>query len=446
MRQTKGDAMSAMIRTDWRLVLLLCAGLVILAGCSEEDPIADPATHDDSDWTLIRSDLARDLEPVVDPVDTETLVGGNHEFALSLLHELGAEGNLLISPLSIRTAFAMVYGGARGQTATEIELALAFGLPAARLHPAWNSLQLALDGRNDPGDEDNPPVELYLTNAVWGRIGYPFVPDYLDLLAVNYGAGVHEIDFLGAPENSRLVINEWVAEKTRRKVLDLLPEQSITSDTAVVLTNALYFCAPWFQPFDADSTATEDFQLLDGGKVSVQMMHKTDGFAYYEDDDCQALEIPFRGRELSMVLILPAGDGYADFVSALDAPALDGILDGLLWQGVSLGMPRFSFEYECQLKAVLMKLGMNLPFTPAADFGGMTQNSLLWISEAYHKTFIKVDEKGTEAAAATAITMVDTGIPDGETAFVANRPFLLLIRDRATDTILFLGCVLEPAE
>jgi len=422
---------------------LMLAGLLLLAGCSDDSTQPIPEAED---WNLIRSDLARDPTPDVDPDDSADLAAGNHEFALALLNELDAGGNLLISPLSIRTAFSMCYAGAVGQTAAEMELALKYGLPQARLHPAWNALDLALDSRNDPGDEDNPPIELYLTNAVWGRLGYPFEQDYLDLLAVHYGAGVYEIDFLDAPEASRLAINEWVADETRRRILDLLPPGSIDATTAVVLTNALYFKAPWSDPFSTDMTAEADFHLLDGSTTSVQMMTKTEGFAYYEDETCRALELPFRRDDLSMVLLLPDAGGFADFVAALDVEKLDAILDGLTWSGVEVFLPRFSFESTCRLKGILQGMGMELPFTPAADFSGMTQNDQLWIAEAYHKTFIAVDEKGTEAAAATAITMIDSSVPDGDYVFRADRPFLLLILDRPTQTILFLGRVLEPAE
>lgn len=425
------------------LTVLTLTGLLLLAACSDNS--AEPQTNPEPEsWNLIQSELGRDPSPDVTPADADALTAGNHAFALAVLDALDRDGNLLISPLSIRTAFSMCYAGALGQTAAEMETALRFGLPQEKLHPAWNGLDLSLASRNDPGDEDNPPVELHLTNAIWGRLGYPFQPDYLDLLAVNYGAGIHEIDFYGAPEASRLAINEWVEEQTRDRVQDLLPPDSIDAGTAVVLTNALYFKAPWDLPFDADSTETADFHRLDGSTTSVPMMTKTDAFHYFEDDGCQALEILFREEDLSMVLLLPADGSFTDFVGGLDVARLDGILGGLAWSGVEAFVPRFSFEYDCELKETLQGMGMHLPFTPAADFGGMTQSDGLYIDEAYHKTFIAVDEKGTEAAAATAITMREVSIPPGDYHFRADRPFLLLILDRPTQTILFLGRVLEP--
>ena len=424
--------------------ILLCT-TVLLGGCGDETTIPEPEP-DVKLWEEIASDLPREMSPQIAPEDYEELAAGNHEFALALLSELDPAGNLLFSPLSIRTAFAMVYAGAQGQTAVEMEGALHYGLAQPRLHPAWNGLDLALADRNDIGDEDNPPVELYLTNSVWGRLGYPFEEDYLDLLAVNYGAGIYEIDFFGAPDASRLAINEWVAEQTREKILDLLPENSISISTAIVLTNALYFRAPWSQPFDPDSTATVDFHLLDGGTIPVQMLHKLDHMGYTEVTGCAAVEIPFRGEDLSMVILLPDAGKFGSFTAGLDVATLDEILAGLATAGVEFGLPKFSFEFKCQLKSILQGFGMELSFTPSADFGGMTQNDLLWIDEAYHKTFIRVDEKGTEAAAATAITMVDVGMPVAEYTFLADRPFLLLIMDRPTQTILFLGRVVEPAE
>jgi serine protease inhibitor len=423
------------------MVVVALIGLAGLVGCDEETTLPVP---EETAWTTIKSELPRDASPDVPPADYEQLTAGNHEFSLALLHELDSAGNLLISPLSIRTAFVMVYAGALGQTAAEMDVALKYGLVQAELHPAWNGRDWELADRNDPGDEDNPPVEFLATNAIWGRLGYPFVASYLDLLATSYGAGIHEIDFRGAPEASRLVINEWVAERTRRKVLDLLPEDAIDSDTAVVLTNALYFRAPWHTPFEADSTATATFHLIDGGTKSVQMLRQIEYLGYYEEEGCTAAEIPFRTGELSMVLIMPDAGEFDSFAADLDVVILDRILDGLVERGVGLGLPKFSFEYRCKLKSILQQLGMQLPFVPAADFSGMTQNDQLWIAEAYHKTFIKVDEKGTEAAAATAVTMVDTSIPQADFEFIADRPFLMLIRDRQTDTILFLGRVVDP--
>ncbi len=288
-------------------------------------------------------------------------------------------------------------------------------------------------------------MALNLVNSVWSRLGYPFEPDYLDLLAVHYGTGVREIDFRLAPDESRETINYWVADQTMQRILDLLPPLSITTDTAVVLVNALYFYASWETPFDPEETVDADFHFLDGSVSAVPTLHQTARCDYYEEPGVQVLDMPLSdpSGSLSMVVILPDAGTFAAFTDGLDTATLARLLDGPTLAEVDVALPKFSFESSVRLKATLQRFGMELPFTASADFSGMTQNDQLWIDEAYHKTFIGVDEKGVEAAAATAVVMIDVSVPPhGE--FKADRPFLVVIQDRETDTILFLGQVVAP--
>jgi serpin B len=416
--------------------------ILVAAGCG--DDATGPGDTPPGDVNLVASDLPRDLSPDVPASDHEQLSAGNHAFTLDLFHELDLTENLLISPLSIRAAFAMVHGGALGETAAQMDLALHYGLDQASLHPAWNARDLILRGRSRPGDDEITPLDLHVVNSVWSRPGYPFVPEYLDLLAVHYGTGVRELDMIGDPAGSRAAINAWVADETRQRILDLLPPGSLQGSPAVVLVNALYFNAAWKTPFDPDSTTTEDFHNLDGTTTSVAMLNEYDHFGYNEAPGCQVLELPFSdgAESLSMVVLLPDAGTFASFAADLDTETLDGLLDGLITSNVEVALPRFSFEYSCELKEPLQRLGMDVPFTPAADFGGMTQNPRLWIADAYHKTFIAVTEVGVEAAAAAAIVMVDSAFP-GHHVVRIDRPFLMLIRDRVTGTILFFGQVIS---
>lgn len=434
--------MRTRLHTITIIVGLTMALSLLGTGCSDDPALVQPPTPE---WSLIKSDLPRDLSPEVPDADMEQLAAGNHQFCLNLFKELQTDENLLISPLSIRMAFAMNYAGAVGPTAVEMDQALCYSLDQEHLHPAWNRLDQILAGRNHPGDQDTPSTNLLLTNALWGRINYPFVDEYLDLLAINYGAGIHTADFVGAPESSRLFINDWVADQTQQKVLDLLPPQSISSDVAVVLVNSLYFQASWLQRFDPDQTVPGIFNHLDGHTTSVPMMNETNAYGYYEESGCQAVKLNFHQEDWSLaaVFMLPAEGQFQSFADNLDVETLDRFLGGMSAAQGQVSLPRFSFETKCRLKDALESLGMVVPFTPEADFGGMTQNDILWIDEAYHQTFIAVDENGVEAAAATAIVDVDGIDPDPFT-FIANRPFLLAITDQETDTILFFGQVVAP--
>jgi len=414
----------------------------LLSGCGESSAGPD---YGQADWQTLRSDLDRNLSPDITGSELEELIHGNREFAIALYHQLGSgEGNLLLSAFSIRLAFAMVYGGARGDTEIQIAETMRFTLDQSRLHNAFNALDLALADRNLPATDDEDPVELHIANAFWGQSGLPFLQTYLDLLALNYGAGLETLNFAVDPEACRRVINDWVAEKTRDRILDLLPPGSINSLTIAVLTNAVYMKAPWANPFESEATSDGTFHLSDGSAVTVPMMHQAEDLRYTEGAGYKALEMPYLGQELSMIFLLPGEGQFSTFESGLNAEMLGEILTGLDFQSVAVTLPKFSFESVFRLKDVLMAMGMIVPFGDA-DFSGMLEGGGIFISDAYHKTFIDVNEKGTEAAAATAIAMAQgMVIPDIE--FTADRPFIFLIMDRTTGAILFMGRVTDPAQ
>lgn len=307
----------------------------------------------------------------------------------------------------------------------------------------------------DPFFIGGDAFQLNLVNAVWSNIGYPFLASYLDILAQNYDAGVHTLDFSGQPDASRLVINRWVEDQTNEKIKDLLPEGSISRDTAVVITNAIYFKASWCSQFDEGATIPGDFTRLDNSTVSSQMMHQTVRTRFFQSEDFDAVELPYvsphdesqYSQELSMLLIAPHNGRFDSVESALDNNFIQSILSSLSIGDVELTLPKFEFDCEIRCKQIMRKLGMIDAFIPyAADFSNMVdpQDSNPYINEIYHKAFISVDEEGTEAAAATAV-VVDVVAAYESVSISMDRPFIFLIRDDFTGTILFMGRVIDPS-
>jgi serpin B len=396
---------------------------------------------------VLQSEKPRDTAPEVSASDLTSLVAGNSAFAFDLYQQLkDKEGNLFYSPYSISLALAMTYGGARTETEEQMADALRFSLPQNRLHPAFNALALALDSRGEGAQgKDGEGFRLNIVNAIWGQRDYPFLGDFLDLLAVNYGAGLRVLDFIGATEESRVTINDWVSDQTEGRIKDLIPAGAITTITRLVLTNAIYFNAAWEYPFEKDMTEDGIFYRLDGSEVTVPMMSQKETFGYGEGDGYQAVELPYDGNELSMVILLPASGRFGAFEEALDAAQVDGIIGGMEHRQVILTMPRFEFDSSFSLKEALSAMGMPLAFSEMADFSGMTGNRDLFIMDVVHKAFVSVDEEGTEAAAATAVIMGETAMPPSEAVEVTiDRPFIFLIRDIETGAILFVGRTLDP--
>lgn len=391
---------------------------------------------------FVRSQLARDTSPNVPQEDLKKLVDGNSAFALDLYQVIrDQENNLFFSPYSISLALAMTYAGARGETAQQMVDALQFSLPQERLHPAFNAIDLTLMGY---GGGDN--FTLRIANAIWGLTGTRFEDEFLDTLSLNYGAGMRRLDFDSNPEGARLRINEWVSEQTNDKIRDLLPPQSIKPLTVLVLTNAIYFNAAWEYAFPVEGTSDGEFTLLEGSKVTVPMMAwpRHVSVRYAEGDGYKAVELPYKGASVSMLILLPELNRFEEFDSALSATRVEEILNGLEEREVLVRMPRFRYECPLSLANILAEMGMPIAFTPTADFSGITTDYQIWIDKVLHKAFISVDEKGTEAAAATAVTMV-MGIPPSPVEITIDSPFIFLIRDDATGTILFMGRVLNPA-
>lgn len=408
-----------------------------LFGCSQ------PASEE-----LLKSDKDRITSPVVDFSDMTTLVKGNSGFAFDLYQALKKEdGNIFYSPYSISLALAMTYAGARGETAKQMVDTLRYQLDQSALHSAFNSLDIELGKRGEGAKgKDGEGFRLNIVNAIWGQRDYKFLSTYLDILAENYGAGLRILDFQSAPEQSRITINNWVSDQTESRIKDLIPKGSIDFLTRLVLTNAIYFNAAWKLPFQPEATANGPFHLINGGDVTVPMMKQTENFGYAKSGNYLAVELPYDGDELSMVILMNDGGKFSDFENTLKSPAVTAIIDELKNTRVALTMPKFEFESEFGLKETLMGMGMAEPFRDSADFSGMSTQSDLHIDDVVHKAFVSVDEAGTEAAAASAVIVGTTSMPLEPLTVTLDRPFIFMIRDIKTGTILFIGRVMNPGE
>jgi len=423
------------------LVLALSVFVALLTGC---DWWWAQLPQDDS---VARSNLERDLHPDVSATDVADLVSGNSAFAFSLLQEMvEPETNLFFSPYSISSALAMMYAGARGETETQIAEALSLTLEQQALHPSFNVLDLELNGRSSiPPPYEGEGFQLNVVNAVWGQRGHSFSDAYLDTLAVNYGAGLRLLDFIDDPDGSRTTINDWVSDQTEDRINDLLPPGSIGEDTRAVLTNAIYFNVPWLHPFDEDETYSGPFTPLSGAPVSVSMMHQREMLPYARVGDVQVVELPYNGGQLSMLLFVPDSGTFPASEDTLDLVRYKEIVGSTSLRQVDLRMPKFSFSYDVSLTEPLEALGMEDAFLPnIADFSGIDGSRDLFISGVLHKAFVSVDEAGTEAAAATAVIVGATGIPGPPVMVTVDRPFLFVIRDIPTGSILFVGRVVTP--
>jgi serpin B len=383
--------------------------------------------------------------PPADPeqgkVDRAAVVKGNTDFAFDLYGRLGAaKGNVFFSPYSVSTALAMTYAGARGNTAAQMEKTLHFPVGPDRLHPAFAALaeETAAEGKAKG-------YQFRTANSLWGQKGYGFQPAFLKTGRDHYGAGLQEVDFRNDAEGARKTINEWVKKQTEDKIKDLLPPGILDDEVRMVLTNAVYFKAEWDSKFRKGLTTQQSFHTADGAEVKTPLMEQDGTFKYLQAETFQAVELPYKGGDVSMVVLLPKkSDGLPELEKALTPANLDAWLGKMKPTAMELDLPRFQATSEFRLKEELSRLGMADAFTPyVADLSGMGgKPGDLYISETVHKAFVSVTEEGTEAAAATGVVAKDTS----ETAvtFRADHPFLYLIRDNRTGGVLFLGRLADP--
>jgi serpin B len=381
---------------------------------------------------------AQQLEPAV-----AGLVHGNNDFALSLYREIAGRqaGNVLVSPYSISSALAMTYAGARGNTAAEMKTTLRFHLAADRLPIVFGELITQLDGDDEPR-----PCEFVIANRLWGQKGFGFLPEFVRTCSEYFRAGLAELDFMRDRDAARQTINAWVEQQTNDKIKDLVPPGEIDAQTGLVLTNAIYFKGAWLHPFDASATEPAPFYLTNGATIDTPMMRLTETFPFAAFESFLILQLPYVGQHQSMIILLPTHrDGLAALEEQLCAESLARWLANLSAQSVAVSLPKFKVTAPVSLKNTLQQMGMRDAFIPGrADFRGMAAGARFCISAVLHKAFIDVDEAGTEAAAATAVVMSFCALQLAPTPFIADHPFIYLIRDDTTGSILFAGRLTDP--
>jgi serpin B len=422
------------MKSLWILLILS----LIITGCGPAGPAGA---------TEARSDAPRETDPALSEGDLQAVVDGNTAFAADLYQQLREEeGNLFFSPHSISVALAMTYAGARGETADQMADTLHFTLSQDDLHAAFNALDLTLQ-HDEETDEET--FTLNIANSLWAEETYDFRDEFLDLLAHNYGAGLRLVDFVNQYEAARKAINQWVEEKTEGKIKDLIPEGGVTDLTRLVLANAIYFNAKWAHTFPEDRTQDGSFTTADGSEVTTPMMSwdKPQFVPYAQGEGYQAIELPYRGGDASMVILVPDADTLAEFEAELTGERLQRIIDSMETRGVALTMPKFEYDAATSLADTLAAMGMPAAMDPnRADFSGMDGTRNLYITDVFHKAYVAVDEEGTEAAAATAVVVGIESMPQIDVELTIDRPFVYLIRDTETGAVLFLGRVVNPAQ
>ncbi len=379
--------------------------------------------------------------PAVPPADAKALVEGGNAFAIDLYKRLAAEpGNVACSPYSVSAALAMTYAGARGDTAVEMATVLGFTALGERVHPAQAHLAWRLKGDGTKG-----LPEFHVANALWGQRGYGFRPEFLTLTQANYAAGLREVDYVADTEGSRKTINGWVGDQTKGKIPELIPGGVLSGDTRLVLTNAIYFKGAWLNEFLTKDTTDGKFHVTPTETVPARLMSRTAPAAFFEGDGVKVVRLPYRGDTKSMLLVIPDDlTGLTAVEAKLTAEQVAKWRAGLHKGEVMLTLPKFKVTGKSRLGEALEQMGMPSAFDEAkADFTGMTEREKLFIGAVIHEAVVEVDEQGTVAAAATGATVTARSLPR-VVEIRADRPFLFLIVEDATQAILFAGRVAKP--
>jgi serpin B len=433
--------------------------LVLLAGCSGggNPPVETPSGSAGPDGSAAsETTMADDIQLVAataprltgTPADAASAGAAIDAFGLDLYRLVAGgdrDGNLVISPVSIALGLAMARPGARGETAGEMDAVLHdVGTDG---HAAWvAALDAALNARTGSFQDRTgaaQPVTLRIVNAPFAQRGLALEPAYLDALAARFDAGLRLVDYRGAPDAAREAINRWVADRTEQRIRTLLAPGAIDVMTRLVLVNAIYLKAAWQLPFQDAATVSRPFTRADGSTVDVPMMSHQDQFAYAAGAGWRAVELPYVGDRLALLVIVP--DDLAAFEGSLDGPTLDAVVASLAPCQVTLGLPRFGIETQTELSDALAALGMPTAFSDRADFSGITTQEALQIAAVVHQANIDVDEAGTEAAAATAVIMRALGMPADPVTLTVDRPFVFALRDLETGAVVFLGRVADPS-
>jgi serpin B len=384
------------------------------------------------------------ITPISIPINSASfsnVVDANNQFAIDLYSQYKSrENNVFFSPYSILSALTMTYEGAKGQTASEIQKVL--HLPSDKDKMRSDFIKI-----NDELNKSDKPYKLITANALWLQKDYPFLSNYLDVIKKYYDGIATNLNFKINVEQAILTINKWVETQTNGKIKNII--SSLDKATKLVLTNAIYFKANWVNPFDINSTKNDDFHLNSESTIKVKMMHQIDHFAYGENKDIQLIELPYEGEDISMIVLLSRTNSLDNLEKIFSVKLLNSYRQLLKMQKVELSLPKFTFETKSTMADTLSKMGMPTAFQSLkADFSGMSELGDLFIDQVIHQTFINVDEKGTEAAAATAIVMAAGAAPSKVTEpikiFNADHPFIFIIQQKQSGNILFIGTVNDP--
>jgi serpin B len=429
-------------------IAALAVLLIVFAGCTGTAPV-QPVSP-----TVEKTPIGQTPTPgiVTDTGSTGAVADANNRFAFDLYSRLAkdknyAGSNIFFSPFSLSSALAITYEGAKGKTADEIRSVFYFPANDTTRRGGFAGLNAGINS-GDPG------YSLRTANALWAEKTYPFLTDYVSTAERFYGAKITNLDFIGHPEDSRITINTWVEDKTEDRIRDLIPAGEIDPMTRLVITNAIYFKGDWVKQFDKTKTADADFRTAPGRTVKVPMMQRTDEDAVYlyaENNDLQMLSMPYEhttGKELSMVVLLPRADNLTTTEASLSADTLVALKQSATSRRVMVYFPKYTLKTRYSLPDTLGAMGMPTAFTGNADFSGMDGTKNLLISDVIHQAFVDVNEEGTEAAAATAVVMrmmAAPGNPEPVPVFRADHPFIFLIQDDETGSILFMGRVVNPA-
>jgi serpin B len=417
---------------SWRWGAALAA-VALLPSCDGGGGKPTPAN-------IAQSSQPRDLTPAVPAADASQLASDNRAFAVALYETLragaGSDDNIVFSPTSISFALAMLYNGAAGDTAAGIATALHFSLPVDRLNAAFDAEDLAIT---------TPPAgagtfQLTLADSLWAQQDFTILPSYLDALAIDYGAGVHLVDFVGAPESARGAINGWVSDQTMGLIPTLFPMGSIDATTRLVLANAVFFHGDWLTPFDANSP-NETFHAA-AGDVTVPMMSGSHNGFVWSGSGWNAAVLPYQGDQTALYVIVPDAGTFDTFEQGLTADVLAAILSPAQQSSGAIRLPRFKFQLATSLSGALSSLGMSQAFSPAADLSGIDGMTDLSVADVIHQATIAVDEKGTTAAAGTGVVVGTTSV---ELGLLVDRPFLFFIVHEPTGALLFAGRVVDPS-
>jgi serpin B len=407
---------------------------------------------------IIKSDKPRDDGSKVSDADRTAVADGNNAFAFDLYKQLQQDPNnggknLFFSPISITLALGMTSAGAKGATQSEIDQAMHFTLPQASLQPALNALsqdlakrpQQAKDYAQKNGGNNVPDVTLNIVNALWGEKTDTWQPAFLDLLATSYGAGMNLGDFKGNADGERVKINDWVAQQTEQRIKDLLTPGSLTSDTRIVLVNAINLTFPWDNPFDPKSTKPLPFTIEGGNAISIDTMEGYAESGFAEDDLGQFSALSLFTGSLSVGFYVPKEGKFADFEASL-ATEIASLRGSTVPAALTITVPKFKYTTDTvPLGQSFKNLGVTTAFGPSADFSPMTLSEPLYISEIFHKAMIGMDELGVQAAAATAVALNGGGVPPAPKTLNVNRSFFVDIRDNKTGAVLFFGRILNPS-